>query len=200
MKTFLFSTLLLFAEFLSAQSKGFEFLSSSKSSLESIIKVYASAIPDSSRTYKKYYLPLANTYNKAKSSYNGYRGSMKDCILNYNTKTKIQHCLQSNSVSIKDQLDSLNSILTRAYFEAYSQNLTKSPDPTYSGKNTGLITGDVIKSILDTLLNGALKLSDQIQKYRKDYKDGYLNAITSKEYDLADFDDLLIKKISTSPK
>ena len=48
------------------QSKGFEFLSSSKSSLESIIKIYASAIPDTSETYKKYYLLLAKNYNKAK--------------------------------------------------------------------------------------------------------------------------------------
>src|SRR5579875_998390 len=161
-----------------AQSKGFEFLSSSKSSLESVIKVYAKTIPDTSETYKKYYLALVRNYNKAKSSYDGYRGGMKDCIMNNNTKRKIQQCLQSKVVNIKQQLDSLSFILDMAYLEAYSKQTIKQKDPNYTGKNTGLITDDFVKSLLDSLISGTLKIWDQIKKYRKEYKDTYLSEIS----------------------
>jgi hypothetical protein len=184
-----------------SQSKGFEFLAASKSSLESVIRSYAKAIPDSSDTYKQYYLSLITNYNKAKASYDGYRGAMKDCILNNETKGKIQRCLQSKSVSIKSQLDSLDNVLERAYLDAYLKKTIKKNDPVYSGQNTGLFTGDFIKSLLDTLLNGTLKLWDQTKKYRKEYKDNYLNNIASKDYDLSDVDDLLTKKVlPNSPK
>jgi hypothetical protein len=176
------------------QSKGFEFLSSSKSSLESIIKVYATTIPDTSETYKKYYLPLARNYNKAKSSFDGYRGSMKDCIMNNNTKRKIQQCLQEKVANIKEQLDSLGYILDMAYLEAYSKRIIKERDPQYSGKNTGIITADFIKTLLDSLLVGTLKVWDQIKKYRKEYKDTYLGEISNKQYELSDIDELLIQK------
>lgn len=174
-----------------SQTNGFEFLASSKTSLESIIKLYASSIPDTTETYKKYYLPLGFNYNKAKASYDGYRGAMKDCILNNKNQKQIQECLKTKMVDIKSQLDTLSAILNAAYIEAYSKQILKSSDPTYSGQNSGLITGDFIKGLLDTLITGTIKIWDQIKKYRKDYKDTYLTQISNKEYDLAEFDQLL---------
>jgi hypothetical protein len=200
MKSILIVLSLIIVNFSSGQTKGFEFLSASKSSLESIIKEYANSIPDTSETFKKFYLPLAKNYNKAKASYNGYRGAMKDCILNNETKSKIQKCLQSKSISIQSQLDTLNNILETAYLDASSKKIIKTTNPDYNGKNASLFTGDTIKAILDTLLNGAFKLFDDIKKYRKDYKDSYLNQITSKDYDLADIDDLLSKKTTSAAK
>lgn len=197
MKLILIATSLFINTISYSQTKGFEFLASSKSSLESVIKTYANSITDTSETYKIYYIPLLKYYNKAKASYNGYRGAMKDCILSNESKKKIQRCLKSKSVNIQEQLDSLDNILNNAYLDAYSKKALKADVPTYSGKNTGLFTGDFIKTLLDSLLDGTIKLWDQSKKYRREYKDNYLSNISSKEYDLVDIEVLLSKKVIT---
>jgi hypothetical protein len=183
-----------------SQTKGFEFLSSAKSSIESIISNYSAQIPDTSPVFKAHYLQLAKAYSKAKADYSGYRGAMKDCILDNNSKKNIQKCISSKAVNISSDLDTLRSVLETAYMEEAARETNKVQNPTYSGHNSGLITSDIIKGIMDSLLGGALKIWDQCQKYKKQYRDDYLSNLTSKDYDLAEIDDLLKKRTSPATK
>ena len=199
MKNFLTFLCLFISVASFSQKKGFEFLSSGKTSLESVIKTYASSIPDSSETFKKYYVALSRNYNKAKASYNGYRGAMKDCILNNDNKRKIQQCLRTKSVDIEGRLDTLDMILEQAYLEAYFKSGGQTIPSTTSGKNSGFFTGDMIKELIDSLINGTVKLWGESKKFKKQYKDDYLNNIASKEYDLSDLDELIKQKGSISP-
>ena len=194
MKYFILAFLIFVSDRCFCQKKGFEFLSFAKSSLESVISDYAATIPDTSAVFKKYYIALARNYNKAKASYDGYRGAMKGCILDNNSKNKIVKCLQSKTVDIQGNLDTLETVLESAYFEESSIQSKPGNNPGYSGKNSGLITTSFISSFFDSLVNGAIKLWDQSQKYKKQFRDDYLNNITSKDYDLSELDDLLKKK------
>jgi hypothetical protein len=182
------------------QKGGLEFLSYAKSSMESVISNYASAIPDTSIVYKKYYLSLAKSYNSLKANYSGYRGSLKDCILNNNSKKKIQNCLAGKTIDIKGSLDTLQSVMDQAYLEQYALQGSKTKDPTFSGHNSTLVPANFVSGLLDTLISGVLKVWDQTQKYKKQYRDDYLNNITNKDYDLSEIDDLLKRKIATSTK
>ena len=183
--------MLFVCNFCYAQKTGFESLAFAKSKLESILKQYNSVIDSNSNVNRQYYFPLSKQYNSAKAEYDSYRGSMKDCILNNNNRKKIISCLQTKQLNVKSSLDSLNSILEMAYLQSYSEDSTKKVPITNSGHNTGLITGDFIKTVLDSLISGVIKIWDQSKKYKKQFKDDYLNNIESKDYALSDFTELV---------
>ena len=200
MRAVFLSLLLFLAHFTFAQKKGFEFLSYSKSAIESIVSNFSASIPDSSPVYKQFYLPFAKAYNKAKADYGGYRGFLKDCILDNGSKKGIQKCINSKTVDFKADLDTLQSVLETAYMTQGAIDNSKPKDPTYNGHNSSLITADFIKGIMDSLIGGALKIWDQRQKYKKQYRDDYLSNLTSKDYELAEIDDLLKKKPEATKK
>ena len=191
MKYSVYLFFLFTCNFCLAQKKGFESLAFAKSKLESILKEYSSTIDSNSETYKAYYFPLSKQYNSAKAEYDAYRGSMKDCILNNNNRKKIISCLQTKQLNVKSSLDSLDNILEMAYFQAYSKDSTSKIPITNSGHNTGLVTGDFIKTVLDSLVSGVINIWDQSKKYKKQFKDDYLSNIENKNYALSDFTELV---------
>jgi hypothetical protein len=173
-----------------SQKKGFEGLAYAKTSLESIIKQYGATIPDSSKTYKDYYLPISKKYNAAKASYSAFLGAMKDCILNSNTEKKIKKCLQSRTLNIENNLDTLRSLFDNAYLEYYLKHQIKTQGEIIT-KNNGAITADTIKALMGALIDAGIKIWDEFQKRNKQFKDDYLANIQNKDYILSDFDDLI---------
>jgi hypothetical protein len=181
---------LLISNQLCAQKKGFESLAFAKTSLESIVKQYGSDIPDSSKVYKEYYLPISKQYNQAKASYAAYLGAMKDCILENDGEKKIKKCLQKQTLDIKKNLDSLQALFDNAYLFYYIEHPTPS-NAEIKPHNTGVITAATITSLISALIDAGIKIWDEIQKKNKQFKDDYLTNIGSKDYVLGDFDDLV---------
>ena len=174
----------------SQNKTGFASLAYAKTSLESIVKQYGAEIPDSSKVFKDFYLPISKQYNAAKANYEAFKGAMNDCILSNNTEKKTKQCLQRQTLNVEKNLDTLQGLFGSMFVLYYIEHPVN-PKVENTTKNTGIITADFIKILIGALLDAGVKIWDEIQKKNKQFKDDYLKSIQSAQYTLGDFDVLL---------
>lgn len=171
---------------------GIEALSYFKSKAQSLIITYGANISDSSKVFKKYNLQINFIYNDVKAEYDQYRGFMKDCILRNSSVKKLKECLKSKNLALKAQLDSLQVLVKEAYLEQYIISQPKDHKPIDTTINVSLFTADFTSSLVGVLIDGAIKIWTQINNLKKQQRDAYLSQISSKDYDLSEFSDLLL--------
>jgi len=170
---------------------GIEALSYFKSKSESLILTFAANIPDTSKIYKEYNFKINMTYNDLKARYDQYRGFMKDCILSNSSIKKLKICLKSKNLSLKTQLDSLQSIINEAYIQQYILSDPNQHKIVDTSINVAATPADFVTSLINALTDGAVKIWTQISSLKKAKKDAYSSEISSKSYDLSDYFDLL---------
>jgi hypothetical protein len=175
---------------------GLEALSYFKSKTQSMIISFGANIPDSSKIFKEYNLKINECYNEVKARYDQYRGFMKDCILDNSSTKKLKLCLKSKNLSLKLLLDSLQGLINDAYIKQFIAAPPKDHKPIDTTVNVAVTPTDFIASIITALADGAIKIWTQINNLKKQQKDDYLAQISSKDYDLSEYSDL----ISTSHK
>jgi hypothetical protein len=177
---------------LNGQTKtGFETLKYFKSSLEGTIKLFVNKIPDSSNTYKKYFLKVGQQYNLARASFEGYKGKMINCISQKNTSKKIRACLSSESPNLDLYLDSLNTLLTAAYLANYIENGIESEYKKSGTQNTGSFTIEQGILVINSLIEASIKIFNESSKYKKELKEQFIKEIASKDYVIMEFLELI---------
>ena len=170
---------------------GIEALSFFKSRSQSMILTYGANIPDTSKIYRESNLKINFAYNDVKSKYDQYRGFMKDCIINNTSIKKLKECLKSKNLELKNQLDSLQGLIQKAYLMQYISSPPKDHSIKDTSINTGIAGPDFIQSLVSALADGAIKIWTQINNLKKQEKDTYLSQISSKDYDLLEYNELI---------
>jgi hypothetical protein len=186
--------MLMISTFCSAQKdslNGIEALSYFKSTTQSVVITFASNIPDTSKIFRKYNLQVNFLYNKMKSTYDQYRGFMKNCILTNNSIKSVRTCLKSKSLDLKAELDSIQAIIRMAYTEEYTLNPAPHNTKRDSAIDVSAISPTLIEGLISALLDGGIKIWTQINAQNKQFKDSYLTQISSKDYDLSEYNDLI---------
>lgn len=170
---------------------GIEALAYFKSKAEDIIKTFATNIPETSKVYKNYNFNVNITYNDLKARYIEYRAYMKNCILANSSIKKLKNCLNLKNLSLKIQLDSLQSLIKEAYLQQYIINPPPKRENIDTSINVGITTPDFVTSLISALTDGAIKIWTQINTLKKQKRDAYMAEISSKDYDLADYSTLI---------
>jgi hypothetical protein len=170
---------------------GIEALSYFKSKTQSMIISFGTNIPDSSKVFKAYNIKVNLVYIEVKARYDQYRGFMKDCILNNTSTKKLKECLKSKNLELKFLLDSLQGLIKDAYLEQFITTPPNDHKPIDTTVNVSIITADFISSLMNALADGAVKIWTQINNLKKQQKDAYLSQISSKDYDLLEYSELM---------
>lgn len=170
---------------------GIEALSYFKSKAEDMIITFAANIPETSKVYKNYNFNVNMTYNDLKARYVEYRAYMKNCILANSSIKKLKNCLKLKNLSLKIQLDSLQGLIKEAYLQQYIISPPTKKENIDTSINVSATTPDFVTSLISTLNDGAIKIWTQINTLKKQKRDAYMAEISSKDYNLADYNTLV---------
>lgn len=177
--------------FAQQEGVGFQTLKYFKTLLESTVKEFAATIPDSTKTYRHHYILISEQYNLARAQFEGYKGSMINCINQSSSAKKIRGCLSSKSPNLGIHLDSLLGLIKRAYFEIYIERGTQYNHTETGARNVTAITPEAVNTILTSLIDAAIKISTESSKVKKQLREQFVNDISNKEYVLLEFQELI---------